>query len=276
MNAEETNTKEFADTKIITSYLVRCTTEQKEFLQKTIAESGQAAAQFLVEAASSASQKNNENIFLDDDLTEVDSLIGRLSRLMKAKIYITCEKEKQVSNELKIHEMQKLQWETQLQNTRNETELELNERRRNLELEYSDKETQWQKNLQEEKSEWEKQVNTLKEEINSLQTKFSQKTQESTIREKQYADSVKLHQNIEERSLELKKQNDEFKKEILELKKFKDDTPYLEKERDELKAKIELINAIHEQELKNLHGEYSLRAQILTHEVEKRFLTPVL
>jgi chromosome segregation ATPase len=265
---EEISTKEYVDTKTITSYLVRCTSEQKEFLQKKIVESGQAAAQFLVDAATIAAQKNTENVFLEDELAEVDSLMARLNRIIKAKVYVACEKEKQLDDELK------------------NAESELAERRKALELEYSEKEQFEQNRLQaeketlekqfsEEKSTWETAELRLKEELQSLQEKYAQKMQESYVREKQYADSVKLHQNIEERNVELKNMNDELKAELAEFKKLKENAQFIEKERDELKSRIELLNAIHEQELKNLQGEFALKAQILTHEVEKKYLTPV-
>ena len=271
MKTQEFDAKEASDVKTITSYLVRCTTEQKEFLQKIIVDSGQSAAQFLVEAASHAALKNTQTEFLQDELAEVDSLIGRLSRLMKAKMYLACEKEKQVEEDLKANALKKAELETQWQNMQSEAELKINEERKNLELEYLSKEEALKAKFEEEKNEQEKINEKIIKENDILHKKLAQKIQEITIHEKQYADSIKLHQNIEDRNLELKNQNDEFKKELLEFKKFKNEVQFIEKERDELKSKIELLNAMHAQEIKNLHAEFDLKTQILSHEIEKKF-----
>ncbi len=268
----ETQESNAPNGKTITSYLVRCTIEQKEFLQKIIAESGQAAAQFLTQAASYAVEKNSGNAFLDENIAEVDILINRLSRLVKSKFHTAIEKEKQLEEMLKDNESIKLELEKRINSIQDKIELELNEKRKNLEQEYFDKEESLSSKLMLEKSEFEKREEKLLEEKKILQEKLSQKEKEYVIREKQYADSVKLHQNIEERNLELKKQNEEFKSKIVELEKFKDDSKYLEKERNDLLSKIELMKAIHEQELKNLHVEFELKSKIIMHETEKKFL----
>lgn len=270
MDTEDVHFQESSG-KNTTSYLIRCTNEQKEFLQKTIVASGQTAAQFLVEAANFASQKNSEDLLLTEELAQVDSLIGRLTRLMKAKVYLAHEKEMQISEELKALDNEKSALETLKQKKMSEIEEELNARRTLLENEFLGKEELRQIQIQEEKKEWEGRIHMLQEEVNRLQTSLKQKAQESAVREKQYLDSVKLHENIEQRNVELKQINEELKCEILELKNKWESMTIIEKERDELKTKITLLEALHKQELKNIYHEFELKSKILIHEVEKNY-----
>jgi uncharacterized protein (DUF1778 family) len=257
-----------------TTWPVRCSQAQKELLQSLAYASGQNVADFLVTAAKQASPQTKAETALEKDLVEVDGLIERLTRVMKAKVMVAHEVQKQAEESTKELEAHRAQIETELQEKRNAVESELLGMRQALEDDFHKKEHEWEKALEDVNQAWEKKWLAVKEIQERLESELQQKNQEAQVREKQYADSVRLHESIEQRSFDLKAQNDEIKKKLVELEKYKEATeqslPFFEKQVAELKYQAEIQKVRHEEELKHLEKEYELKCKLIEHEIDKK------
>ncbi len=82
--------------KIYTSWLVKCTQEQKENLQRECANSGKTVPEYLLDSIQGARLKEafREQEETQKEFVEMDKLIERLQQLMFAKMTIVLEKER--------------------------------------------------------------------------------------------------------------------------------------------------------------------------------------
>jgi hypothetical protein len=257
-----------------TTWPVRCSQAQKETLQSLAYASGQAVADFLVYAAKQASPQTKAETALEKDLVEVEGLIERLTRIMKAKVVVAHETQKQCLESTQELQAHRVQMETELQEKLRSFEDELQSRRTALEDEFISKESEWEKALKDVNEAWEKKWLQTKEVQEGLESELQQKNQEAKNREKQYADSVRLHESIEQRSFDLKAQNEEVRKKVTELEKHKETTEqnaqYFEKQVVELKHQLDIQKVKNEEELKHLESEYRLKCKVMEYEIEKK------
>ncbi len=260
------------------SWMIRCAPAQKEFLQEAVYRSGLNVADFLVQAAKDAEAvpKTKAETELDKDLSEMDGLIERLTRMMRAKLVFAHEAQKSSAEEQRVMILKQEQNEEELARQTEEASKQIQDIREALEEEFLQKKQHCEKSLEDSNKVWEEKCTELNGINERLESNLSHKIQESKIREKQYADSVRLHENIEEKNTELKTQNETLKKELEELRKYKDSCvekiSYLEKQENILTHQLEIQKMKQEDEVKRLGSEYELKCKIAEFEIEKRIL----
>lgn len=267
-----------------TAWLIRCSPEQKDFFQRSAAESGKNAADFVISALENYKIKVNlnENSKIQKELQESEHLIERLTSLIRSKILILSEKEIQLQTSIE----------------------ELNIERSSLQQDFAQKEIiikdgfeeaieKLSENFQQQNHELEikheKQMKLsnenyliLEKKFEELEIKLRQKENESQIYRKQVSDSMKLYESIEERNSELKKLLSKLEEENTLLKQQLEKANQLEKQQSdraiqlekrlyELDHKMQIMAVTHEQELKRLQLEQELKIKIKEQEVENKY-----
>ena len=190
-----------------TAWLVKCSHEQKEVLQKGAAESGKSVAEFLVESVQRSALKDalsGANASVQKEFSEIDNLIERLNHLIYAKVYILIEKEK-TADELKVSLTQK----------ENECGKDYQDLKEKLEKEYSEKkdllknevehvlmgERQKNKEVFVQK---EQELLSLREKNEQLEGKIKKLERENEIAQKQITESKHSYEIADERLMELR------------------------------------------------------------------------
>lgn len=207
MDAQEDLNEKTESKKSPTAWLVKCSQEQKELLQKRAAESGKSVAQFLVDAVQTSSIKealtgaNNET---QKEFSEIDGLLERLNHLIYAKVYTLIEKEKN-ADELKVS----------LTRKENECEKDYQDLKDKLEKEYSEKKdilkNEVEQILIEERQknnvifvQKEQECLSLQEKNEQLEAKVKKLERDNEIAQKQITESKHSYEIADERLMELR------------------------------------------------------------------------
>jgi hypothetical protein len=247
-----------------TSWLVRCSSEQKDFFQRLAAESGKNAGDFLHDAMENFVLKSTlqESPQLQKEMSEAEFLIERLSSLVRSKIYLLCEKERQMKEE-----QEKILQEREAKHHLFEEE------KARLEDQYEhwqEKEKQRQddeiqslkEHFETEKRHWDKERLILQEDTQRQEEKIKQLSVDVSLYQKQLSDAMKLYENADLRNQELKRSLEQAETRNNELKKIADAYAQQEKQLEQLQHKMEIMQITYDQEKKFLIAEHELRLQL--------------
>ena len=107
----------------ITSWLVRCTAEQKEQLQRVCSEFDKPTATLLIDslqAMNSQSLLANSSDETQKDFAEMNKLIARLTQMVSAKMCVIVEKEKMADEQKTLLAAKEAELENQFETLKNE------------------------------------------------------------------------------------------------------------------------------------------------------------
>lgn len=247
--------------KVYTSWLVKCTQEQKEILQKECAGSGKTVPEFLLNSIQGARLKEAfyEQEETQKEFVEMDKLIERLQQLMFAKMSIVLEKERKAKES-----------ETFFQEKSRELEEATQQLKTSLEEEFSLKEQKLQDSLEQHlMQETQKFHETLGQKETQLQESLTQHTKDKeTVKkqedrlaslETQLSQSHKNYQILENRLMEILAKQKDLEEKALAFDKEKSKNELLEKEL--LKLQLRYDSLEREEALKREFLEKDLRRE---------------
>ncbi len=245
-----------------TAWLVKCSHEQKEILQKKAAESGKSVAQFLVDSVQMSAMKevlSGANKETQKEFSEIDNLIERLNHLIYAKVYTLVEKEK-ITEDLKTTLVQKEnECQKDYQELKNNLIKEMDEKRAHLKTEA---ETVFVEERQKFSAELLKKEQDLKnaiEKIEQLEIKCSNFEREKNTLQKQYTESMRSYEIADERLMEFRLKIKELEEKLKNLEATKEKNNSLEKEVTILQLKLDSLAK--EEILKREYLEKDLRRE---------------
>lgn len=249
-----------------TAWLVKCSQEQKEILQKKAAESGKTVAQFLVDAVQTSSIKEAlscANKETQREFAEIDGLLERLNHLIYAKVYTLIEKEKvaedlKISLTLKENECEKdyeilkeklvREFDEKNEKIKNECELILKEER---------------KKQAEELNKKENELILSMEKIEQLEEKIKRLERDKDVLQKQYSESMRSYEIADDRLMECKVKIKDLEEKVRDYESIKGKNIALEKEVTVLQIKLESLakeEALKREYLeKDLHKEFKIK-----------------
>ena len=245
-----------------TAWLVKCSHEQKEILQKKAAESGKSVAQFLVESVQMSAMKevlSDANKETKKEFSEIDNLIERLNHLIYAKVYTLIEKEK-MAEDLKIS----------LTRKEDECEKDYQELKENLTKEYTEKKdilkNEVELVLKDERQKYTSEIKqkeieliSASEKIEHLEQKVKNFERDKEIIQKQYTESMRSYEIADERLMELRIKVKDLEEKLKTFEVTKEKNTSLEKENTILQVKFDSL--IKEEALKRDYLEKDLRRE---------------
>ena len=245
-----------------TAWLVKCSQEQKEILQKKAAESGKSVAQFLVESVQMSAMKEvltDANKQTKKEFSEIDNLIERLNHLIYAKVYTLIEKEK-MAEDLK----------TSLTRKEDECEKDYQELKENLTKEYAEKKdilkNEVDRVLNEERQKYtsemkqkENELITSSEKIELLEQKIKNLERDKDVLQKQNTESMRSYEIADERLMELRFKIKDLEEKLKNFESTKEKNTALEKENTILQVKFDGL--VKEETLKREYLEKDLRRE---------------
>jgi len=245
-----------------TAWLVKCSQEQKEILQKKAAESGKSVAQFLVESVQTSAMKEvltGATKETQKEFSEIDNLIERLNQLIYAKVYTLIEKEK-MTEDLK----------TSLTRKEDECEKDYQELKDTLTKEYTEKKDILKKEVDqvliderqkygEDIAKKEQELLSLREKNEQLEGKIKKLERENEIAQKQITESKHSYEIADERLMELRSKANDLEEKLRKFNATIEKNNLLEKELIILQVKFEGL--VKEEALKRDYLEKDLKRE---------------
>lgn len=248
--------------KLQTAWLVKCSYEQKEILQKKAATSGKNVAQFLVESVQNAEIKENilsgskEN---QKEFMEIDNLLERLHRLIYAKIYTLIEKEN-AAEALKINLIEKNNdCQKDYEELKNCLIQEYSLKNETLGEEFKTKFELEKQNLTQEIAAKDQEIILKSERIEELESFIEKLKREKDILQKQYKESMRSYEIADDRILELNGKVKKLEGNLLDFENTKRQYSQLEKDFIKLQAQYDAL--IQTETLKREYLEKDLRRE---------------
>lgn len=265
MNHAEQNEENFEkgeSKKNSTAWLVKCSQEQKEILQKKAAESGKNVAQFLVDSVQTSAIKEALSVANKEtkkEFSEIDNLIERLNNLIYAKVYTLIEKE-QTAEELK----------TSLARKENDCQKDYQDLKSQLTKEFDEKKSQLKHELDlilsEEKKKYQEEISKkelesigFQEKIEQLDAKIEALEREKNTLQKQYTESMRSYEIADERLMEFRLKIKDLEEKLKNFDSTREKNNSLEKEVTVLQVKLESL--VKEEALKREYFEKDLKRE---------------
>ena len=245
-----------------TAWLVKCSHEQKEILQKKAAESGKSVAQFLVESVQISAMKEVStcaNKETQKEFSEIDNLIERLNHLIYAKVYTLIEKEK-MADDLKTSLTRKEnEYQKDYQELKNNLTKEMDERRVHLKNEAELTLVEERQKFNAELSKKEQELMLSIEKVKQLEIKCSNFERDKNTLQKQYTESMRSYEIADERLMEFRLKVKELEEKLKHFEATREKNNSLEKEVTVLQVKLESL--VKEETLKREYLEKDLRRE---------------
>lgn len=245
-----------------TAWLVKCSHEQKEILQKKAAESGKSVAQFLLNSVQMSAMKevlNDANKETQKEFLEIDNLIERLNHLIYAKVYTLIEKEK-MAEDLKTSLTRKEnECQKDYQELKNNLTKEMDERREQLKNEAEFTLVEERQKFNAELSKKEQELMLSIEKVEQLEIKCSNFERDKNTLQKQYTESMRSYEIADERLMEFRLKIKELEEKLKHFEATREKNNSLEKEVTVLQVKLESL--VKEETLKREYLEKDLRRE---------------
>ena len=233
--------------KTYTSWLVKCTQEQKENLQKECANSGKTVPEYLLESIQGARLKEafRAQEETQKEFVEIDKLIERLQQLMFAKMSIVLEKERKSQESETFFQKKSMELEEAAQQLkctleeefsskeeqmRDAFETSLEKERQKFHETLGLKDTMLQESLN-QNSEYRENIHKQKEEIQSLGTQLNQSVKNYNILENRLLEVLAKQKELEQKALAF--ENEKATNQLLENDLLKLQLRYDSLEREE-------------------------------------------
>jgi uncharacterized protein (DUF1778 family) len=215
-----------------TTFLVRCSQEQKEILQKSAAESGKNAAQFFVDTvmeskSNTAFYKASES--QKKEFAQIDTLIERLSSILRAKMITMIEQENQLSEQQKSMAEREHHLGKDYEEFKDDLEKEYILKEQALRTQHEDLLKQMHEKYGQELQEKEALLLKAKEKIEDLEGACEMLTREKNTLQTRNADLQRSQGLADDRLIELHTKNKELEEKARILEPLKDKNHLLER-----------------------------------------------
>lgn len=189
------------------TYSVRCSTfEEKTFLHNAVQKSGLSPATFIKSAVEAfLIQNNEEEKEVKKAFAEVDNIINRLSQLTKSEFIKAFEMQRQAKKELQELDVQTNELEASKINLGADLKDEFEKKIKENDEKYNAIIAQKEECFNNEFEAINKENISLREKIESEESKYNKVLNELNALKKQHEDKTKLLNSYEEREFDLRK-----------------------------------------------------------------------